>query len=239
MGVSTFLPQASLAAVILVATAGTYVALTPPNPAKNVVPPTGDSIRQFNFAGDYTTKIALAPFGVLALHASSLAYSRPNIPPYLLGYGAKNGLNTRLITWSAATCIPLGLILCAGVPLRLLSYTSLGSNFTFTLAEPDHLKTTGMYRYVQHPSYTGLVLLMFATVALLGRVDGVLSCWIPPSWYKAVRNAWWVTAPVAFGISLFGLWVRVGEEERMMGSTFGAEWEEWHASTARFVPWIF
>jgi protein-S-isoprenylcysteine O-methyltransferase Ste14 len=30
----------------------------------------------------------------------------------------------------------------------------LGQNFTFRLAKPKTFITSGMYRYVQHPSYT-------------------------------------------------------------------------------------
>ncbi|KAI9170827.1 protein-S-isoprenylcysteine O-methyltransferase [Paramyrothecium foliicola] len=239
MAFSVSFSQTSLAASIVASAAATYMALTPPNPSKPTVPSTGDSIRRFNLAGEYTTRLLLAPFGILALHAASLAYSAPAVPRYLLLHGSENGLNTNLITWSSATAVPLAVMLCAGVPLRLVSYASLGKNFTFTLAQPDDLRTTGIYRYVQHPSYTGLVLLMFSSVALLARIDGVLSCWISPAWYNTVSYLWWITAPVAFSICLFGLRTRVREEERMLKAQFGTRWAQWHASTARFIPGLF
>jgi protein-S-isoprenylcysteine O-methyltransferase Ste14 len=34
-------------------------------------------------------------------------------------------------------------------------------------------------------------------------------------------------------------WKRVKEEEMMLKSTFGKEWEVWHAKTKRFVPGLF
>ncbi|KAK7409389.1 hypothetical protein QQX98_008451 [Neonectria punicea] len=239
MSLSTSLSQASLAATILASTVGTYQALSPPNPSPESPSSAAvsDSISRFHLTSKHTTKVALAPFSLLALHASSLAYTNPEIPSSLLRHGAENGLNASLITWSPATAVPLALILCAGVPLRLVSYASLGKNFTFALATPDRLKTTGIYGYVQHPSYTGLVVLVLSNVTLLCRTDGVLSCWIPPSWYQVVPYLGWISTPIGVGIFLFGVWTRVRQEERMLRAKFGVEWEEWHSKTPRFLPW--
>jgi protein-S-isoprenylcysteine O-methyltransferase Ste14 len=120
----------------------------------------------------------------------------------------------------------------------LVPYASLGKNFTFALKEPDRLKTTGIYQYLQHPSYTGLAILMIFNVALLGRLDGVLSCWIPPNVYETFCS--WAIRLLPFTISgvMFGIWTRVSEEEKMLKRAFGKEWESWHARTARFVPFI-
>jgi protein-S-isoprenylcysteine O-methyltransferase Ste14 len=239
MPLSISLSQASLAATILASAVGTYIALSPPNPSAKSIPSTSDSIRWLNLTNKHTTKVALAPLGLLALHTSSLTYLHPNIPSSILRHGAENGLNADLITWSATTSIPLALILCAGVPLRLVSYASLGKNFTFALTEPDRLTTTGIYRYLQHPSYTGLVVLIVCNVALLGRMDGVLSCWIPPQWYQVLRTLEWALAPVGLSVLMFGVWTRVRQEERMLRAEFGVEWERWHATTPRFIPWVF
>lgn len=236
---SISLSQASLAATILASTIGTYIGLSPPNPSVESIPSTGDLIRWLQLTNKHTIKATLTPLGLLALHSSILTYLHPNIPSSILRHGAENGLNTDLITWSVATSIPLALILCAGVPLRLVSYTSLGKNFTFALTEPDRLTTTGIYRYVQHPSYTGLMILVVCNVALLCRIDGVLSCWIPPRWYQALRTLGWALAPVGLSVSMFMVWMRVTQEERMLRAEFGVEWERWHAGTARFIPWFF
>lgn len=215
------------------------MALSPPHPSTNAIPSTSDSIRRFNLAGQHTTKVLLAPFGFLALHTSSLAYFNPELPPSLVRYGMQNGINTSLITWSKATCIPLALILGAGVPLRLVSYASLGKNFTFILVQPSCLTTTGIYHYIQHPSYTGLVVLVLSNVALLGRIDGALSCWIPPSWYLCLKYLWWISAPIGVAVFLFGVRTRVKEEEQMLKADFGDEWEAWNTATSRFVPCMF
>lgn len=230
--------QASLAGTILASTIGTYIATSPPNPNNNAqsIPKAGDTIRRLRLAGKHTTKIVLAPAVFLAFHTSSLAYLFPAIPQSVLRHGAENNLNLNLITWSPSTAIPLAAILCVGVPLRLISYSALGRNFTFAISEPDSLTTTGIYRHVQHPGYTGLIALVFANVALFARIDGCLSCWIPPSWYQAVRSVWCVSFPLGLAMAAGMIWKRVTQEEEMLRAKFGAEWEEWHAETPRFIP---
>ncbi|KAI1770545.1 hypothetical protein F4818DRAFT_259309 [Hypoxylon cercidicola] len=240
MPFSISLSQTSLAIAILASTMGTYIALSPPNPSTKPIPSTGDLMRRLNLTNKHFTKFALTPLGFLALQASSLACFYPNIPQLIIRNGTANGLNPDLITWSRATSIPLALVFCVGIPLRLVSYASLGKNFTFALAEPDTLKTTGIYHYVQHPSYTGVMVLVACNMALLGRMDGALTCWIPPVWYKALRTLELaLLIPAGLSLSIFGVWTRVRQEERMLRARFGAEWESWHARTPRFIPWIF
>lgn len=231
--------QASFAGTILASTVGTYIALSPPNPNPESTVSPVDLIHSLQLTSKHITKLAVFPVGLLALHTACLAYFHPNIPPSVLRHGAQNPLNTRLIKWSSPTAIPLALILCAGIPLRLVSYTLLGKNFTFALAEPDHLTTTGIYRYVQHPSYTGLMILIICNVVLLGRPAGAVGCWIPPSYYRTVQASHRLLAPLGLSILLFAIWTRVRQEERMLRAEFGAQWERWHAATSRFIPWLF
>ncbi|KAI1130303.1 hypothetical protein F5Y10DRAFT_235819 [Nemania abortiva] len=240
MSPSVSVPQATLAATILASTIGTYLALSPPNPSPETAPPVGgDLLHRLKITNKHANKVSMAPIGLLALHTSSLAYFHPNIPASVLRHGAENSLNTSLITWSPATTVPLALILCAGVPLRLGPYATLGKNFTFALAEPDRLTTTGIYRYVQHPSYTGLVTLIICNLGLVGRIDGALSCWFPPRLFPYFRIMEWVLAPVGVAAFLFAVWTRVRQEERMLRAKFGVEWENWHARTPRFIPWFY
>ncbi|RGP61586.1 isoprenylcysteine carboxyl methyltransferase [Fusarium sporotrichioides] len=238
MAIPISLSQASLAAVILGSVYGNYVALSPPNPSHHVAPSTGDSVRGLLLTKKHSTKVALAPWGLLALQSAALAWRYPDIPASVVRHGAKNGLNTNLITWSPATVIPLALIFGAGIPLRLIPYASLGKNFTFALKKPDRLKTTGIYQYVQHPSYTGLLILMFSNAALLGRLDGPITCWIPPQFFNVLYWTWGFIAPCA-SLVVYGISKRVYEEEKMLKGAFGKEWENWHAKTARFIPYIF
>lgn len=241
MSLPTSLSQASLAAAFAASAVGTYLGVTPPNP--NPEPgssqPAADTLSRIKLTDKYTIKATLVPLTFSALHLSALAYTYPKIPSSLLRYGAENGLSKDLITWSPSTAVPLGLILGAGVPLRLGAYAGLGKNFTFALAAPDRLNTGGIYRYVQHPSYTGIITLLVSNVALLFNPRGPLSCWLPPAWFKAVQKLIWVVNPVWLATMALFIWTRVKQEESMLKSKFGAEWEEWHAKTARFIPWLF
>ncbi|KAL2104880.1 hypothetical protein VUR80DRAFT_9416 [Thermomyces stellatus] len=235
----TSLSQASLAAALAGSAVGTYLGGTPPNPNPERSPAVPDTIDRLKFTTKPVIGAIVGPLTALAAHHAALAYTYPNIPASILRHGAANGLNTDLLTWTPATAVPLALILCAGAPLRLGSYASLGKNFTFALAAPTRLNTTGIYRYVQHPSYTGAITLLVSNAALLCRTDGVLSCWVPPRWYDLVRRLAWIAAPVWIGVLALGLWTRVRQEERMLKAKFGTEWEEWHAKTPRFLPWLF
>ncbi|KAI1371759.1 hypothetical protein F4677DRAFT_285607 [Hypoxylon crocopeplum] len=175
MSLSNSLSQASLAAVMLTSTVGSYVALSPPNHTTKPTPSTGDTIRWLNLT----------------------------------------------------------------VLLRLVSYASLGKNFTFALTEPDRLKTTGIYRYVQYPSYTGIITLVVCNVVLVVRMDGVLGGWIPPRWYHALQTLEWALfIPAGVSLMMFVAWARVREEERMLRTKFRVDWEKWHGKTARFIPWV-
>ncbi|KAI0450719.1 hypothetical protein F5B21DRAFT_489774 [Xylaria acuta] len=238
MSSSTSMPQVALASTILISTVGSFLAFSPPNPNPKLTSPVDDLVSRLKLTNICVIRAAIAPIGLLALHTSSLTYLHPNIPTAVLGHGAENGLNTGLVTWSPATAIPLALIFCAGIPLRLGSYATLGKNFTFALAEPDRLTTTGIYRYVQHPSYTGLVTLILCNLSLVGRIDGALSCWFPPRFYPCFRIMEWALAPVGMLAVVFVVWNRVRQEERMLRAKFGIEWEQWHARTWRFIPWV-
>ncbi|ROT40795.1 hypothetical protein SODALDRAFT_330526 [Sodiomyces alkalinus F11] len=235
------LQQVSLSAAIAASTIGTCIALSPPNAEDNMNnadhPP--DLMHWLRITHKFTIRAILAPFTLLSLHTSALAYHHPNIPLHLLRRAAENhNLNESLLTWSPRTAIPLALILCAGIPLRLVPYSTLGTNFTFTLTKPDRLTTSGIYRYVQHPSYTGLAILVLSNAALLLRPDGALSSWLPGGWCLAIREWQWGLVSVALALMAGGISARVKQEERLLKSAFGGEWERWHAKTARFIPWV-
>ncbi|KAF9875407.1 prenyl cysteine carboxyl [Colletotrichum karsti] len=242
------LSQTSLAAAYLASTVGAYVAITPPNPMPSEKPnaskdpkhaPIRDSIHILNITHNHINKFVTFPLGLLSLHAAALAYTYPNIPPAILRHGAQNGLNPSLVTWSASTAVPFALIFLAGVPLRLIPFRSLGKNFTFALTKPSGLKTTGIYRYVQHPSYTGVVILVLCNLMLYARMDGVMSCWVSPERHRALQGMELISLAVGGCMFFAGVWTRVTEEEKMLRGEFGEKWERWHAKTARFVPWVF
>jgi len=148
-------------------------------------------------------------------------------------------LSARLFKWSPYTLACLFVIICVGVPLRLKSFQRLGKNFTFNLAQPDRLTTTGIYSYIQHPSYTGQVLVLGLNAILFLRWDGSLACWIPETVSGLLKGWGSVAFALIFLLMAWKLSLRVKDEEAMLRETFGQEWERWHHSTKRFVPGIF
>ncbi|KAK1833441.1 isoprenylcysteine carboxyl methyltransferase [Podospora conica] len=215
----------------------------PPAPPSSKHTPS-DTISTLALTSPAVITACLAPVGLFSLHAAALACYFPfRIPGRLLGYAAISpiGINPDLISWSAATAVPMAVILCAGVPLRLGPYAALGRNFTFALTRPDRLTTTGIYKYVQHPGYVGVVLTVVGNAALLFRPEGVLCCWVPPRWMEMVVR-WKVVQTVMAAGGVVGawlLWKRTVEEEKMLRREFGKEWKEWNAKTARFIPGVF
>jgi len=147
-----------------------------------------------------------------------------------------DSLNENLFSWSRDTLTFVAIVLI-GASIRLLAYAHLGTNFTFRLARPKGIITSGIYGYVQHPSYTGLGLLIVAMCFLFGRVDGLGACFLP-SWVINTTGAN-VTALLVGNLGVFfGLLLRVGDEEEMMQKEFGKEWLEYHQRTKRFIPWV-
>ncbi|KAI9879589.1 MAG: hypothetical protein M1830_008039 [Pleopsidium flavum] len=172
---------------------------------------------------------------VLGVYHAILTLFYPRIPPVMCPNAAN--LNINLFTWSPYSAVCLFLILTAG-PLRLLAYAQLGKDFTYELRKPKCLVKTGLYRYMQHPSYTGVFLVLFSTVALLGSERGVLGCWLPAKisglspWLTVAQFACWV------GIAIYGVPTRLQDEEGLLKTEFGKEWEEYCAKTARFIPGV-
>ncbi|GKZ85280.1 hypothetical protein AnigIFM56816_011046 [Aspergillus niger] len=160
----------SLCASLLTAGYLAYRGLTPPNP-----PPSsrvdGPPDRVRLIAGPITTVTVHLNTAFIIYHALlALFYiDRSNhnakelaetsdgvylqaICPHL------TSLAPHLFTWTVTTTFCL-LFITVGALLRLSAFKFLGRNFTFQLAQPDTLVTGGLYRLVQHPSYTGLWLL--------------------------------------------------------------------------------
>ncbi|KAI1330940.1 hypothetical protein F5Y16DRAFT_361643 [Xylariaceae sp. FL0255] len=241
MDISPIKPaQFTLAAAICAASAGFWAGITPPNETpEDSEPETGDSIRRLINAQKRYGNWLYMPVGLQTLHYAALVLTYPKIPPALLRHGAKNGLDARFLIWSTETAVPIAVLLGVAVPLRLLSYAGLGKNFTFGLAEPDRLNTSGLYKYMQHPSYTGAVTLAVGLYGLLGRSTGQLSCVIPPWLFKYHKALEKFTAPLLAAFLLLLFRNRVRDEEKMLRAKFGDDWEAWHARTARFIPFIF
>ncbi len=107
-----------------------------------------------------------------------------------------------------------------GVGLRAWSIGTLGRFFQYRIeVQPDHyVVTNGPYRYVRHPSYTGLALVL---VGIVLSTDDVVS-----------------VAPVAV-LGATGLAVRIRAEERQLTDALGDQYRRFAAQRKRLIPGVW
>lgn len=112
------------------------------------------------------------------------------------------------------------LVIVIGMILRFYSIYSLGHFFTVDVAIlKDHkLKTGGIYRYLRHPSYSGM-LLSFVGFGLS------LNNWISL-----------VVINVAVTIATLS---RVKTEEKALAEQFGEEYASYVKRSYRMIPWVY
>lgn len=111
-------------------------------------------------------------------------------------------------------------ILAAGLLLRVYAVLSLGRYFTGTLTirESHALKTDGLYAYLRHPSYTGLLLCFFGFGLSLAHPLSFLLVVVP------------LTALLLRRIRL---------EEDMLEAAFGDAYRQYRARSWRLIPFIY
>ncbi len=154
---------------------------------------------------DRGNRWVIAAFGVLGVLSAV-------VPPYFD--------HIDIWTFGGETVRWLGVaLLVAGGTLRLAPVFTLGERFSGLVAiQPGHrLETGGLYRFIRHPSYLGLVIGAFGWALVFHSVVGVIlaSLNVPP------------------------LIARIRAEEALLAETFGAEYEAYRARTARLAPGIY
>lgn len=179
----------SLALACLLTGYLTSLSMTPPNPNPETKPDVDDRLRGvltdrtirnrrllYNGLSVYHAVMVLVLAAATAKEPTSASNDGTVLCPW------PENLNRGLLfTWSPYLAIALGLVCLVGAPLRLAAYGALGRNFTFHLQKPSELNTRGLYRYMQHPSYTGNVLVRGGCFVVFLRWDGVMGCWMPPT----------------------------------------------------------
>jgi protein-S-isoprenylcysteine O-methyltransferase Ste14 len=107
----------------------------------------------------------------------------------------------------------------AGGVLRLWPVFVLGRRFSGLVAiQPGHrLLTTGVYRVIRHPSYLGMLVLSLG-------------------WALAFRS--WIGVILA-ALTIPPVIAHIRAEEALLGSQFGAEYENYRARTSRLIPGVY
>ena len=112
------------------------------------------------------------------------------------------------------------LVLVAGLALRWTAVLSLGKSFSANVAihSTQTVLKTGLYRWMRHPSYTGLLLCILA-VGL------------------HTRN--WISLLVIFVPPIAALLYRIHVEEIALHEHFGQEYIDYSRQTSRLIPGIY
>lgn len=210
------------ATCILVQTAATYLALRAPKSSTKAE--NADKVKKNSLlVASYV--LFLTPLGQSILLSVSTLYL------VLLHRGV---IPAHLKTWQLVTTMSSVLASL----LRNWAFRTLNRLFTYkmTIREGHRLVKTGPYRYLLHPSYTGLIVVMMTYVAAVGH-EGLWEYVIKPSHSIPIPGALVALALVWYQVAVF--LDRAGEEEAMLAKAFGQEWAD-HASTRwRLVPLIY
>ena len=124
------------------------------------------------------------------------------------------------LTFGGETVRWVGFFLYSGGGvLRLAPVFVLGRRFSGLVAiQPEHrLVTSGLYGVIRHPSYLGLLVLVLG-------------------WGLAFRSG--VGVVIAL-LMLAVVLARIQAEERLLGETFGAEYDAYRGRTWRLVPCVY
>jgi protein-S-isoprenylcysteine O-methyltransferase Ste14 len=106
----------------------------------------------------------------------------------------------------------------AGMLLSVSARVYLGRNWsgTVTIKQDHELITSGPYRFVRHPIYTGLLLAFIGTALALAQWRGV----------------------VAVALAFWAFWRKLHIEEQWMREQFGAAYDEYAKRVAALVPHV-
>jgi protein-S-isoprenylcysteine O-methyltransferase Ste14 len=136
---------------------------------------------------------------------------------YFLPFADRHGVGVMIgnqaLRWS-------GLVLAAlGLALIFWSGVALGKMYSaeVTIQKKHHLVTTGLYYYIRHPRYLGVIFVALG-LSLLFR-----------SWIGLI-----VSIPL-----LVVLVFRIKDEEAVLSEEFGLEWEVYRKQSWRLIPYLY
>jgi len=129
------------------------------------------------------------------------------------------GLNTRIWPFTQPLLWLAYALTLAGLGTLIWARWTLGTNWsaTVTFREGHELIEHGPYRFVRHPIYTGLLLMVAGTATVVGKWSAVLSLII---------------------FILGHLW-KLKQEEALMIKHFPDTYSQYKARTKALIPYIF
>jgi protein-S-isoprenylcysteine O-methyltransferase Ste14 len=136
---------------------------------------------------------------------------------FLLGFCDRRG-SAALPESEAVRLAGLGLAILGG-GVMFWSVLDLGRQYSaeVTIQRDHRLVTHGLYRFIRHPRYLGLIVLVLGAALV----------------YRA-----WIGMAADIVLLAALLW-RIHDEEAMLQREFGAQWETYCKRTKRLLPWIW
>ena len=112
------------------------------------------------------------------------------------------------------------LLLCAGLAIRITAIYTLGRSFTANVSihAKQTLHRSGLFRYLRHPSYTGMLLIFLA----LG---------------LHMRN--WLSLAIVLIPPFAALLYRIHVEEAALTGAFGEDYRDYIRTSKRLVPGVY
>jgi protein-S-isoprenylcysteine O-methyltransferase Ste14 len=125
--------------------------------------------------------------------------------------------------WDFCNFIIVGfglLIILIGFTIRWMAIIQLKKAFTVDVAigTEQKLKTNGMYKYIRHPSYLGLLLIMIGFSICMNTIRSVIIIAIP---------------------MLLVLLYRISVEEEALIDAFGESYTSYKNRTKKIIPWVY
>lgn len=115
----------------------------------------------------------------------------------------------------------LGLLLIViGVIIRWSAVLTLKKFFTVdvTILNDHRLVRTGVFKYIRHPSYFGLL------IAVLG---------------LGITMVNWLSTIIIVVPHIIIILLRINEEERALAGRFASDYEDYRRSTKRLIPYLY
>ena len=141
--------------------------------------------------------------------------------PVMLGFWlmfarALGWLNIPVLSRSPAIALSGLLVTALGIGVAIYARLSLGSNWSgmVTLKAGHELIRTGLYRWIRHPIYTGILLAMVGTAMVRNHVR---------SW-------------LGFGLVLASFYLKARREEGLLRQEFGEAFDAHMRETGMFLP---
>jgi protein-S-isoprenylcysteine O-methyltransferase Ste14 len=112
------------------------------------------------------------------------------------------------------------LFMVGGLAIRLIAVFSLGKAFSANVAirQSQQLNQSGVYRFIRHPSYLGLVLIFIAIGLHSGNMVSLVCACVP------------TTAALLYRINI---------EEAALLYAFAPQYETYRRRTKRLLPWVY